>query len=877
MDQMNFLRIVLVLTSLLAGGLVLWLFGEAMAVAKPRRLAHWRNRQVAFTDLLNYAAVVDDGVVIGKNGAFMAGWIYQAADNASATPQERNDLSARINQALSRLGNGWMVHVDAVRREAPRYPSANRSFFPDVVSAEIDEERRRLFERRGVTYTSAFVLVVTWFPPQVATQKLGELLFDDDRAKPGARQQTMDLIEKFKRELDTFENTIGIGLKLNRLKGNEVEEEDGRKLVYDDFLRWLQFCATGKNHPVLLPSNPMYLDSIVGAQEMWSGVVPRIGQKFVSVVALDGYPPDTTPGLLNGLSDLTCEYRWSTRFIFMDQQEALGHLNGYRKKWHQKERGFLDQVFRNLNGRVDQDAVAMVRDADRAIADLNSGLVAQGYYTSVVVLMHEDRAIIDEDTRKLEKAITTLGFNARPETFNTIEAFLGSLPGHGAENVRRPILNTMNLADLIPSSSIWPGHDYAPCPMYGQNAPALMECVTQGATPFHFNLHVRDLGHTFLFGPTGAGKSTHLALLAAQARRYQGMTIFCFDKGMSMYPLCAGVGGKHFVVGGDDDQLAFCPLQFIGSRTERAWAADWIDTILALNGVHTTPSQRNAIASALDNMAKSGASTLTDFTLVVQDQAIRAAFEQYQIDGAMGHLLDADQDGLRLSAFTVFEIEELLNLGEKYALPVLLYLFRRIERALHGQPAMIILDEAWIMLANDVFREKIREWLKVMRKANCAVVMATQSLSDAAKSDIFDVIVESTATKIFLPNVYARDEQFGATYRAMGLNSRQIELIATAIPKRQYYYVSEGGRRLYELALGPMALSFVGATDKDSIAAIKMLQQRFGPRWVDEWLRQRNVPRPELRQRGFFEVEVEESIALPAPARSAAAGVMAEA
>ena len=344
-----------------------------------------------------------------------------------------------------------------------------------------------------------------------------------------------------------------------------------------------------------------------------------------------------------------------------------------------------------------------------------------------------------------------------------------------------------------------------------------------------------------------------------------------------MYPLCAGVGGKHFVVGGDDDQLAFCPLQFIGSRTERAWAADWIDTILALNGVHTTPSRRNAIPIALENMAKSRASTLTDFTLVVQDQAIRSAFEQYQIDGAMGHLLDADQDGLKLSAFTVFEIEELLNLGEKYALPVLLYLFRRIERALHGQPAMIILDEAWIMLANDVFREKIREWLKVMRKANCAVVMATQSLSDAANSDIFDVIVESTATKIFLPNVYARDEQFGATYRAMGLNSRQIELIATAIPKRQYYYVSEGGRRLYELALGPMALSFVGATDKDSIAAIKLLQQRFGPRWVDEWLRQRNVQRPELRQRGFFEAEVEESPAPPAPARSAAAGVMAKA
>ena len=118
----------------------------------------------------------------------------------------------------------------------------------------------------------------------------------------------------------------------------------------------------------------------------------------------------------------------------------------------------------------------------------------------------------------------------------------------------------------------------------------------------------------------------------------------------------------------------------------------------------------------------------------------------------------------------------------------------------HGQPAAIILDEAWIMLGHPVFREKIREWLKVMRKANCMVIMATQSLTDAARSGILDVIVESTASKVFLPNVYARDEDTANLYKRMGLNSRQIEILATAIPKRQYYYVSEKGRRLFELS-----------------------------------------------------------------------------
>jgi type IV secretion system protein VirB4 len=268
---------------------------------------------------------------------------------------------------------------------------------------------------------------------------------------------------------------------------------------------------------------------------------------------------------------------------------------------------------------------------------------------------------------------------------------------------------------------------------------------------------------------------------------------------------------------------------------------EWIDILLALNGLDTEPQQRNEIGNAVLNMHASRARTLSEFSLTIQDEAIRAALKQYTADGGMGHLLDADTDGLALTDFTVFEIEELMNLGDKYALPVLLYLFRRIERSLDGRPAVIILDEAWLMLGHPVFRAKIREWLKALRKANCLVLMATQSLSDAANSGILDVIVESTATKLFLPNVYARDEDTAALYRRMGLNARQIDILACATQKRHYYYVSEKGRRLYDLALGPLALAFVGHTDKESVATIKALEAKFGHGWVHEWLKSKSL------------------------------------
>ena len=821
--------------------LLLILVARLWVVDQETKLSKHRSKDSGLTDLLNYAAEVDDGIIVGKNGSLMAAWLYLGDDNASSTDEQREMVSYRINQALSGLGNGWMVHVDAVRRNAPNYSDPGLSHFPDVITLAIDEERRRYFNSLGTMYEGFFVITVTYFPPLLAQSKFVELMFDDETETMDKEARTRHLLEYFRQEVSTIESRLSAVFKMERLQGRKVITEEGSVKTEDDFLRYLHFCVTGLNHPVLLPNTPVYLDALIGGQELWAGVIPKVGRNFIQVVSIEGFPTESYPGILSQLAELPVEYRWNSRFIFMEQHEAVAHLEKFRKKWRQKIRGFFDQVFNTNSGHVDQDAVAMVADAEAAIADINSGMTSAGYYTSVVILMDENRPKLEAAARQIEKALHSLGFTARIETINTMEAYLGSLPGHGVENVRRPIINAMNLADLLPVSSIWTGENTAPCPLYTPSSPPLMHCVTTGNAPFRLNLHVRDLGHTILFGPTGNGKSTHLALLASQLRRYSGMSIFAFDKGMSLYPLTKATGGNHFTVAGDNDALSFCPLQFLESKNDRAWAMEWIDTILALNGLITSPGQRNEIANAILSMHQTGSHSLTEFVSSIQDKSIREALKQYTVDGSMGHLLDAESDGLDLTRFMTFEIEELMGLGEKYALPVLLYLFRRIERSLHGQPAAIIIDEAWLMLGHEAFREKIREWLKALRKANCMVIMATQSLTDASRSGILDVIVESTATKIFLPNLFARDEDTAALYRRMGLNNRQIEIIATAIPKRQYYYVSEKGRRLYDLALGPLTLAFVGASDKESISTMQTLETTWGTGWVKEWLKSKNV------------------------------------
>ncbi|WP_133137723.1 VirB4 family type IV secretion/conjugal transfer ATPase [Legionella rowbothamii] len=835
------IEFILVFISVLSIALIWILFATVRKSSTELRLKKHQQKEAGLSDLLNYAALVDDGVIVGKNGAFMASWLYRGEDNASATHHQRELVSFRINQALSALGSGWMVHVDAVRRAAPGYNEGTQSHFPDALSAAVDEERRRHFERLGTLYEGFFILTVTWFPPKLAQRQFVELMFDDDAEKPNRHAQTTQLIESFKRECHNIESRLFGAVSLTRLGSEKVLQEDGSEVMHDNFLRWIQFCVTGLNHPVLLPGNPMYLDAVIGGQELWTGVIPKIGRQFIQCVAIEGFPLESHPGILTTLAELSIEYRWSSRFIFMDNHEAVAHLEKYRKKWMQKIRGFFDQVFNTNRGVIDTDAMDMVQDASDAIAETNSGMVAQGYYTSVVVLMSEDRASLERAARHIEKAINTLGFSARTETINTMDAFMGTLPGHGVENVRRPLLNTMNLADLLPTSTIWTGQNEAPSPLFPPSSPALMHGVTSGNSPFRLNLHVRDLGHSIMFGPTRSGKSTHLGLIALQWRRYLGSRIYAFDKGMSMFPACLGAGGNHYTIAAKNERLAFAPLQFLETKADRAWAMEWINTILALNGVTTTPAQRNEIGYAIMNMHQSHSKTLSEFCLTIQDEIIREALKQYTIDGLMGHLLDAETDGLGLSDFMTFEIEELMNLGEKFALPVLLYLFRRIEQSLDGRPTLIILDEAWLMLAHPVFRNKIAEWLDSMAKKNCCVLMATQHLSHAVNSGILEVIVESTASKIFLPNPNARAQESAATYAQMGLNPTQIDIIASAVPKRDYYYVSEKGRRLYSLALGPLALSFVGATDKESIAMIQQLEKTHKANWVHEWLRTKGL------------------------------------
>lgn len=805
-------------------------------------LKEFRSKAKAFPDILNYASFIDEGILLNKDGSLSAGFYYRSGDISSMTLNERNALSARVNAILKTLGNGWAVHIDCSRIKTDNY-IGGETFFTNDIAKLLENERKHYFDNIE-HYENLFTMIFTYLPPHKNIKKLTDLMIIDEANK---KNHADKILEYFKNLIKQLEESLSNYITIQRMLPRRAIDEYNNEYILDDLLEYINFCICGEKQNVILPNAPIFLDCLLGGRHFETGMYPRIDNQYIGIVAIEGFPSESYPNILNALTELNFDYRFNTRFIFLDDYEAQNSLNKYRKKWQQKTRGWLDQLLERPSRKQDDHAVSMVQELDSALSESKSGMIGYGYYTANIVIFDRDNEELEFKITEVKKTLEKLGFLARIETINAVEAYLGTLPGFVYPNLRRPIINTLNLTHLIPLASIWAGQKYNPSDKFPPNSPPLMQVVTSGYTPFRLNLHVNDLGHTLIFGPTGSGKSTLLANIFLAFQKYQNAKIFAFDKGKSLLAPTLATGGIHYDIAGDTSLLAFAPLSNIKTQAEIAWAEFWIETCLKLQNVDVTPKHKKLIHEALISHTNTNSTSLTEFVSALQDNHLRDALNYYTLSGTGGFLFDSEEDRLKLNNITTFEIEHLMSLGDQNIIPALLYIFNQIEKGLDGSPTLLIIDEAWIALKHPAFKDKIVDWLKVLRKANVAVLMATQSLSDSAKSGILDVLQESCPTKIFLPNSDAHKKGTENTlapydfYKIFGLNDVQISIIANAIPKREYYYTSPLGTRLFNLALGKANLAFTGISDKISVKRVQELHEKYKEKWAYKWLEEKDI------------------------------------
>lgn len=776
-------------------------------------LAEFRKRPESVSDYLPYAVMPFEqhpSVMLQKDGSFLRIIQYRGPDLESTTSAALVSYYAKMNDLFRRLGSGWAIHLIADRFATTDYPEAD---WPCAGAFLFDLERRSMAQGTGQRLESEYVIALTYLPPSDAASRMERMLVEDDGE---ARHETVtDHVDFFVRKTDEIADLLSSFMPhVHVLQKAEVLTVLHHPLGLD-------------RHRVDMPEVPMYLDCLLAEQPIWPGMVVGMGytedgngkarpEKHIVTVGVRGYPSTSHAGMLDEMNSLNIEYRWSTRAILLDKQASMKTVSTISDRWASQRKGIralvAEHIFNEPTERQNPEAVANHADASAALQEVAEGLVSIAYVTPTVTVWDED---LEEARRKAKSVIALIqakGFVAQIETFNAFEAWLGSLPGSCYANVRQAPVNTMNLAHLAPLSATWAGSATNPHPDI--DGPALMQTITNGSTPFRLNLHHGDVGHTVVFGPNGSGKSVLLSSVAWQWLRYDGARVYAFDKDRSirLATLCAG--GRFHELGNQGGKgVGFQPLAHIDDPSELTWALEWLCDIARKQNVQVTAEQQALIFAKLSSMATTPRHerTMGIFAARLGDRQLKNAFLPFTLAGAFGHLLDADRDELEMSRWQAFEMGELMQ-QPTALVPVLTYLFHRIERELDGSPTLMILDEAWLFLDDTTFAAKIRDWLKTMRKKNVSIVFATQSLADLTASKVAPAIRDNCFTRIYLPNAAAKDPDVSVYYRDQGLNVRQIDLISMAVPKRHYYYASDEGNRLFELGLGELGIALTGSS-----------------------------------------------------------------
>ena len=783
-------------------------------------LKEYSEEKGKLSSYVPWICLIDKGVVLNKNGTLQKTLKYRGYDLDSSTVYELKNINAKLNDVIKRLGQGWSLNVEARRKRCTDYIEAEN----EILAIDIIEKERKLNFLENEHFESEYYLTIVQLIPTDNSKKVGEIFLEYAKKSEILDKTLENFNKEFKKILNLFKEIF--------LEVTELDDEE----TYT----YLHSCVSTKIDKVVVPEIPYAMANYLCDSDLVGGLKPKLRGKEIRCISIQGFPNYTVPGFFDVLNRLNISYRWITRFLILSKLEALSKMERKYKNIFSQRLSLFQRVYAELTGekeensrKLNEDALNKANEVRTQIALTTGDYVSQGFYTCTLIVDGDSIDEVEERVDVISKTINNMGFITIEESINSVEAFLGSIPGNITNNIRMPILNTITLSHLLPVSSVWGGDSWNK----HLNAPPLIYTKTKGSTPFRFNIHIEDIGHSAIVGPTGYGKSVLLGLIASSFMKYKDSRVYFFDKDASSRVLTYAVGGEFHDLG--NDELSFQPLANIEIVEEKEWAYGWILEILEQENVKVSPTQKEKIWKALDNLAKTPIElrTISNFYTSVNDREIKEALIPYKIGGALGKYFDSDKDTLNFSRWQVFEMNQVIN-NKKGITPLLSYIFRRIENSLDGNPCIIILDECWMFFDNPIFAAKIREWLKVLRKKNCSVIFATQELGDILNSKLFTTVLDACQTKVFLPNPNAFADNYIPIYQKFGLNKTEIEIISKATKKKEYYYKSTKGSRLFELDLKEKTLSLIASSDLAKQNKAKELKEiyRDANDFTREWL-----------------------------------------
>lgn len=772
----------------------------------------------------------NEGIVFLKCGALMRCYEFIMPDMDSVDVSFLNSVSWSVNEALKKLEDGWAVHFECQRLESSDYPGSSWS---NVAGYLIDRRRQDLFENKSSHFVNRYILTLTKKIKSDIYAKANKILYKSSNENGQDYYNWAECekeIEQFRGGTNEILSYINPAVRISIMDNDKTTE----------FLH-----TTCSMSPVSIsaPETPQLFDAFITDCDYYGGTTMKIGDYYCPIISIKSYPNRTFPNNFEALTTCNIELRWVTRFIGLDKVKANTELEKYQKRYHGSQKSWGQAFFEVATDvestRTDPTASSDEADVESAMVDVGKDIVSFGYYTMTVMVFDKDLDLALQKAHFVMGLINKSGFGAKLDTHNGLQAWQGMMPGNVLDNIRRPLMSTGNIAQLVPLSSMWQGNrvNYFTEENFGCGVPLLI-CDTQSGTPFFYNQNVRDVGHGFVFGPTGAGKSTFLCLLETQFLKYKNANVIILDKDKSARAVTMATGGIYLEPG--NGSVAFQPLRDLESEADLRWASEFIELLLTEQKLEINATMRKQIMKCLRQMAQTkGADfrTISTFQQYVTysdengENTIAIALEPYTINGQYGAVFDANKTNIKSSKWLMIEMGTLMKMSSAAVTPALMFIFKYIESIYakpdgspKGEPTLLILDESWVFLDNPFFRKRIEDWLLTLRKFSVFVVFATQEVSRVATSALATTIVSQCKTKVYLADESAKTDIVAGYYAKMGLTPSEISTVANGRMKRDYFYKSTEGVRQFQLDLDPFQLALLAP----GVDLLDSLEKKYG-------------------------------------------------
>ncbi|MBX9881327.1 MAG: VirB4 family type IV secretion/conjugal transfer ATPase [Sphingomonas sp.] len=736
--------------------------------ADPRAFARERSAG----SRLPYAAQIDDRTILLRDGSLcqmvrLGGLMFETADTDALN--YRKALRDAMLQAIG--GSRFAVYHHIIRRRVEPLIEAE---FPDGFSARLDARWRARLAGKALYANELFLTIVR--RPLQGRGGLAERLASLIGRGVGAGERAAAFAAE-RRALDAATEQVLAALGHYDARVLKVYETPHGPC--SEPLEFLSALYNGELRPVRLPQGDVgeylpYRRVSFGQEALELASAGALPRSFAAIVSIKDYPGRTTPGMFDDLLRLPCELVVSQSFGFVDRQAGLGRMN---------------LAIRRMRA-ADDEAVSLRADLAAAKDELAAGRATFGEHHMTITIRGETPAQVDNGVAEVQAALTDLGIIAVREEIGLEPAFWAQFPGNFPFIARRALVSSRNFASLAS------GHNFPIGRAEGNHwGQAVTILETTAAGPYHFNFHQGDLGNFTVIGPSGSGKTVVLNFLLAQARKFHPRIIF-FDKDRGAELFIRAIGGSYDMLR-PGAPSGLNPLRLDDTPDNRRFLIDWVARLASSGGEALSAEELGRIKDAVDAnfVAPPAYRRLRHFVELFRGQArphagdLWSRLRPWWGDGEWAWLFDNAEDRTDLAAATIgFDMTRILD-APTLRTPAMMYLFHRVEERLDGTPSIIVIDEGWKALDDDVFVQRIKDWEKTIRKRNGIVGFATQSAEDALSSRIASAIVEQAATQIFMANPKAQARDY---IEGFGLTPHEYELVRTLPDNAHAFLIKHG-------------------------------------------------------------------------------------